>query len=136
MRPSTVQTSRFSFFSREVIFAFAPCSTASTCAIESFQRKPKGGNSSSTEYACAVQRKRAMTPVERIRRIALLFQLKVQFASQFSIFVCVARIFLIGIPEALWKRENCVHESIRSNQEWHNGDANRLITLPRRLPSG
>src|SRR6267378_7076922 len=93
MRPSTVQTSRFSFFSREVIFAFAPCSTASTCAIESFQRKPNGGKSSSTEYACAAERKRAMTPVETIRRTALLSQLKVQFASRFSIFVCVARIF-------------------------------------------
>jgi hypothetical protein len=33
---------------------------------------------------------------------------------------------LIGIVVALWKRENCVHESIRSNQEWHNGDANRI----------
>ena len=75
-----------------------------------------------------------MTPVERIRRIALLFQLKVQFAFQFSVFACVARIFLIGILVALWKRENCVHESIRSNQEWHNGDANRLITSPQRLP--
>src|SRR6267378_4744672 len=93
MRPSTVQTSRFSFFSREVIFAFAPCSTASTCAIESFQRNPKGGNSSSTEYACAAERKRAMTLVEKIRRTILLSPLKVQFASQFSIFVCVARIF-------------------------------------------
>lgn len=38
-----------------------------------------------------------MTVVERIRRIALLFQLKVQFACQFSIFVCVDRI-LIAIP--------------------------------------
>src|SRR5437773_2130855 len=80
-------------FSREVIFAFAPCSTASTCAIESFQRKPNGGINSSTEYACAVERKRPITPVERIRRIALLFQLEVQFASKFPIFVCVARIF-------------------------------------------
>jgi hypothetical protein len=43
-----------------------------------------------------------MTLVETIRRIALLFQLEVQFAS-FSIFVCVARIFdrhLSGTVEA------------------------------------
>jgi len=60
--------------------------------MESFQRKPKGGNSSSTEYARAVESRRAIMLVERIRRIALLFQLRVQLASQFSIFVCVARI--------------------------------------------
>jgi hypothetical protein len=43
-----------------------------------------------------------MTLIERILRIALLFQLEVQFAS-FSIFVCVARIFdrhLSGTLEA------------------------------------
>src|SRR5258708_38292348 len=92
MSPSIVQTSRFSFFSREVIFAFAPCSTESTCAIESFQRKPNGGNSSSTEYACAAERRRPMTLVKKIRHIAPRFQLKAQLAWLF-IFVCVARIF-------------------------------------------
>src|SRR4030095_9546247 len=110
------------------------CSTASTCAIESFQRKPKGGNSSSTEYALAAEKKRAMTPVERIRRIALLFQLEARFAFQFSVFACVARIFLIGILVALWKRENCVHESIRSNQEWHMATQIGSIASPQRLP--
>jgi len=60
-----------------------------------------------------------MTPVERIRRIALLFELEVQFAFQLSVLVCIARIFLIGIPVALWRRKNCVHGSIRSNLEWH-----------------
>src|SRR5262249_43575444 len=92
MRPSTVHTSRFSFFSREVIFAFAPWSTASTCAIESFQRKPNGGNSSSTEYAPAVDR-RPTTPIERIRHIATLLRERTQFAFQFFIFVWITRIF-------------------------------------------
>src|SRR4051812_49528149 len=46
-RPSTVQTSRPSFFSRERMVAFAPFRTASTRAIESFQRNPKGGFKSS-----------------------------------------------------------------------------------------
>jgi len=41
--------------------------------------------------------------------------------------VCIARIFLIGIPVELWRRKNCAHESIRSNQEWHDGNADRLI---------
>jgi hypothetical protein len=72
-----------------------------------------------------------MTPVETIRRIAPLFQLELRFASQFSVFVCIARIFLIGIPVELWRRENCVHESIRSNHEWHNGNADRLIAYGR-----
>jgi hypothetical protein len=71
-----------------------------------------------------------MTLVEKSRRIALLFQLKVQFVFQFSIIVCVARI-LIATPVALWRRENFVHESIRSNQEWHKGDAHQLIASPR-----
>src|SRR5437762_6707257 len=70
-----------------------------------------------------------MTLVETIRRIALLFQLEVQFAS-FSIFVCVARIF-DRHPSGLWRRENCVHQSIRSNREWHHGDADRLIASSR-----
>src|SRR5215475_4647844 len=93
MRPSTVHTSRFSFFSREVIFAFAPWSTASTCAIESFQRKPKGGTSSSTEYAPAADRKRQTTPIERIRHIATPLRGRMYFACQFFIFVWIARIF-------------------------------------------
>src|SRR4029453_18556125 len=114
MRPSTVQTSRFSFFSRDVIFAFAPWSTASTCAIESFQRKPKGGINSATEYACAAESRRGIMPVEKIRHIALPFRLKLQFAW-FSILVSVARI-LIAIPVALRRRENCLHGSIRSNR--------------------
>src|SRR4030095_12202992 len=93
MRPSTVQTSRFSFFSREAIFAFAPWSTASTCAIESFQRKPNGGNSSSTEYARAADRRRQTTLIARIRPIATPLRDRTHFACQFFIFVWVARIF-------------------------------------------
>jgi hypothetical protein len=78
--------------SREVILAFAPCSTASTCAIESFQRKPNGGDSSSTEYACAAERRRIIALAERTRRIAPPLQLRAHFAW-FFIFLCIARIF-------------------------------------------
>src|SRR5215813_10754342 len=77
-----------------MILAFAPCSTASTCAIESFQRKPNGGNSSSTEYACAAVRKSAITLVKKSRRIARP-QLIMQFAS---VIFGVPRPHLVGIP--------------------------------------
>src|SRR3954468_16167719 len=50
-RPSTVQTSRFSFFSREMIFAFAPVRTCSSRVIESFHLKPNGGGMSSAAEA-------------------------------------------------------------------------------------
>ena len=61
-------------------------------------------------------------PVERIRRIALLFQLEVQFATQFSIFVCVARIFdrhPSGTLEAgkLRARVNAVKSGIARRRE-------------------
>jgi hypothetical protein len=58
-----------------------------------------------------------MTLIKSFRHIAPRFQLRTQLAWLF-IFVCVARI-LVAIPVALWRRENCVHGSIRSNQEWH-----------------
>jgi hypothetical protein len=73
-----------------------------------------------------------MTPVERIRRIALLFQLKVQLASQFSIFVCVARIFdrhPSGTLEAGKLRAPV--NSVKSGVA--HGDADRLIAWRRRL---
>ena len=50
-RPSTVQTSRFSFFSREMILAFAPVRTYSSFVIESFHLKPNGGGMSSAAEA-------------------------------------------------------------------------------------
>src|SRR5438477_10574697 len=81
MRPSTVQTSRFSFFSRDTIFAFAPYSTASTRAIESFQRKPNGGSSSSTAPADDTARQKATNPAGKIRLITWLpLKLTTQFA--------------------------------------------------------
>src|SRR5437660_12516135 len=81
MRPSTVQTSRFSFFSRDTIFAFAPYSTASARAMESFQRKPNGGSSSSAALADDTARQNATNPVGRIRLIARLpLKLTTQFA--------------------------------------------------------
>src|SRR2546421_7785046 len=68
--PSTVQISLFSYFSRHTIFYFAPCNTASTRAMESFQRKPNGGNSSSAARADDTARQKATNPVGRIRLIA------------------------------------------------------------------
>ncbi|HJX82682.1 MAG TPA: hypothetical protein VJ248_11680 [Candidatus Udaeobacter sp.] len=66
-----------------------------------------------------------MTPVERIRRIALLFQLEARFAFQFSVFACVARIFdrhLSGTLEAgkLLAWVNSVKSGVA------HGDANRI----------
>src|SRR4029450_11157052 len=40
--------------------------------------------------------------------------------------------FLIGIPVAVWRRENCVHGSIRSNLEWHMTTRIGLIASPQR----
>jgi hypothetical protein len=40
--------------------------------------------------------------------------------------------FLIGIPVALWRRENCVHGSIRSNLEWHMATQIGSIASPQR----
>jgi hypothetical protein len=45
--------------------------------------------------------------------------------------VRIARILLIGIPAEPWRRKNCVHEPVRSNQEWHKGNADRLIAYGR-----
>src|SRR6266496_2759704 len=97
-RPSTVQTSRFSFFSRDTIFAFAPCNTASTRAMESFQRKPNGGNSSSAARADDTARQKATNPVGTILLIARHSLKLTQFAFGSS-FQCVASIFdLLSLP--------------------------------------
>src|SRR6266700_3962937 len=88
MRPSTVQTSLFSFFSRDTILAFAPRSTASTRATESFQRNPNGGNSSSTAFADDTKRKNTIKPPGRIGPIARRqSKLTVQFGFLYLIFV-------------------------------------------------
>src|SRR5947208_6931358 len=67
---STDQTSRLSYFPRDTIFAFAPCNTTSTRAMESFQRKPNGGNSSSAAREDDTARQKATNPAGRIRLIA------------------------------------------------------------------
>jgi hypothetical protein len=67
-----------------------------------------------------------MTPVERIRRIALMYQLEVQFDFQFSVFACIAPHFFdrhpSGILEAgkLRPRGNSVKSGVA------HGGANRL----------
>ncbi len=91
--PFQVQISRFSFFSREAILAFAPCSTASTRAIESVQRKPNGGTSSSTENAHGADRKKAIRPNRRIRHVAGRLELAVRFSCRLVISGCIGCIF-------------------------------------------
>ena len=90
MIPSTVQTSRFSFFSRETILAFAPCSTASTRGIESFQRNPNGGTSSSAARACCSEKKQTSSVAKTIRRIIGRFQRAMHKESRpmISVSVC------------------------------------------------
>ena len=81
------------FFSREAILAFAPCSTASTRAIESFHRKPNGGNSSSSGYAAGAARKKTMTAIKKIRHIARLIGIcEYSLPAHLAIFVCAACI--------------------------------------------
>ncbi|PYL14436.1 MAG: hypothetical protein DMF43_01465 [Verrucomicrobia bacterium] len=61
--------------------------------MESFQRKPNGGNSSSTAYVCDTESKKTIKPVGRIRRIApLCLKLMTQFAFQVVIFACLVCI--------------------------------------------
>jgi hypothetical protein len=61
--------------------------------MESFQRKPNGGNSSSTAYAYDAESKKAINPVGRICRIACRRpKVTKQLAFQLVIFVCVACI--------------------------------------------
>src|SRR6266496_1675001 len=107
-RPSTVQTSRFSFFSRDTILAFAPCNTASTCAMESFQRKPNGGNSSSRACADDPKNQKAIKAVGRIRRTARLRMEKMTL-SVFRFVICV-RVSAFSIrrtfPQPRWSRKN------------------------------
>src|SRR5256714_13910549 len=94
MSPSTVQTSRFSFFSRETNLALAPCSTASTRAIESFQRNPNGGtNSSAARMCCAEKTKTAISPIKKIWRIICWFGRVTHIETRPVVSVLIACIY-------------------------------------------
>src|SRR3954447_19952806 len=92
--PSTVQTSRFSFFSRETNLALAPCSTASTRAIESFQRNPNGGTNSSAANACCAQRTtETIRPTKKNWRIICWFEGVTHIETRPVVSVSVACIY-------------------------------------------
>src|SRR5215467_373219 len=94
MSPSTVQTSRFSFFSRETILALAPCSTASTRAIESFQRNPNGGTNSSAARAYPAEKiKQKIRPIRRNWRIIGWFERVTHIETRPAVSVSVASIY-------------------------------------------
>src|SRR6187551_2410257 len=119
MRPSTVQTSRFSFFSRETNLALAPCSTASTRAIESFQRNPNGGtNSSAARECCAEKTKEMIRPIKKIWRIIGWFGRVTHIETRPVVSVSVACIYnLLSVYAPLAEARNCAHRRIRSTRD-------------------
>src|SRR5262245_16471350 len=119
MSPSTVQTSRFSFFSREANLAFAPCSTASTRAIESFQRNPNGGTNSSAARACCAEKIiAAIRPIEKTWRIIGWFERITHVETRPLVSVSVASIYhLVSVCSRLAEAGNFVHRPIRSTRD-------------------
>src|SRR4030095_1950510 len=118
MSPSTVQTSRFSFFSRETNLAFAPCSTASTRAIESFQRNPNGGTNSSAASAYSAKKtKEAIRPIRKIWPIIGWFERVTHIETRPMLSVSVASIYnLVRVVPPLAAAGNCAHRLIRSTR--------------------
>src|SRR6266581_4654337 len=119
MRPSTVHTSRFSFFSRETILALAPCSTASTRAIESFQRNPNGGTNSSAARAYFAEKiKEAIRPIKKNWRIIGWFEGVTHIETRPLVSVSVACIYnLLSVCPPLAEAGNCAHRLIRSTRD-------------------
>src|SRR5206468_6975531 len=66
---------------------------ASTRAIESFQRNPNGGTSSSIGNAYGAEREKAIRPARRIRRFVGRLELPIQFSRQLVISACIGCIF-------------------------------------------
>src|SRR5438067_615570 len=138
MRPSTVQRSRFSFFSRETILAFAPCSTASTRAIESFQRNPNGGTSSSAARACCAKRKQAVRTPKKVRRIVIRFERAMYNEGRPVISVLVGCIcYLPSVSLSLPEAGNSAHRLFRQLGDARIQQANRFVAItPNRLSFG
>src|SRR6185369_14644779 len=116
MRPSTVQISRFSFFSRETNLAFAPCNTASTRAIESFQRNPNGGtNSSAARAGFAEKTKTAMRPIKKDWRNIGWFERVTHIETRLAVTVLIACIYnLLSVCPTLAEAGNFTHRPVRS----------------------
>src|SRR6266481_9051971 len=133
INPSTLHTSRFSFFSRETNLALAPCSTASTRAIESFQRNPKGGtNSSAARACCAEKTKTAISPIKKIWRIIGGFGRVTHVETRLVVSVLVACIYsLLSVCPRLGEAGNCAHRPIRSTRDKQAVSAE--ICSPRRF---
>src|SRR4030095_4717331 len=112
------QTSRFSFFSRETNLAFAPCSTASTRAIESFQRNPNGGtNSSAAREYPAEKTKEAIRPIRKIWPFFGWFERVTHIETRPMVSVSVASIYnLVSVVRPLAEAGNCAHRPIRSTR--------------------
>src|SRR5207249_5963880 len=119
MSPSTVQISRFSFFPRETILAFAPCSTASTRASESFQRNPNGGTNSSAAHVCGAEKiKEAIRPSKKTWRIIGWFERVTHIETRPAVSVSVACIYnLLSVCPPLAEAGNCAHRLIRSTRD-------------------
>src|ERR1700751_4550077 len=99
--------SRFSFFSRETNLALAPCSTASTRAIESFQRNPNGGTNSSAARAYGTEKiKETITPIKKIWRIIGWFERVTHIETRPVVSVSVACIYnLLSVYPRPQRRE-------------------------------
>src|SRR3954471_22107821 len=123
MSPSTVQTSRFSFFSRDTSLAFAPCSTASTRAIESFQRNPNGGTNSSAAGECSAKKtKKVLRPIKNNWRIISWFRRVTYIETCPVVLVSFACIYnFVSVYASLAEARNCAHTRVRST-----GDAQRM----------
>jgi len=105
--------------SRETNLAFAPCSTASTQAIESFQRNPYGGtNSSAARECCAKKTKKVISPIKKNWRIIGWFGRVTHIETRPVVSVSVACIYnLLSVYASLAEARNCPHRWIRSTRD-------------------
>ena len=114
-----MQVLRCSFFSRESNLALAPCGTASTAAIESFQRNPKGGtNSSAAREGCAEKMKEVIRPIKKNWRIIGWFGRVTHIETRPVVSVSVACIYnLLSVYASPAEARNCAHRWIRSTRD-------------------
>jgi hypothetical protein len=98
--------------------ALAPCSTASTRAIESFQRNPNGGTNSSAARACSAEKiKEAIRPIQKNWRISW-FERVTHIETRQVVSVSVACIYnLLGVRPPPAEAENCAHRLCRSTRD-------------------
>src|SRR5262249_24098609 len=97
---------------------FAPCSTASTRAIESFQRNPNGGTNSSAAPAYRAKKtKEAIRPIRKIWPIIGWLERVTHIETRPMVSVSVASISQLAerFPP-LAEAENCAYRPIRSTR--------------------